>query len=53
MHVRYADVECPTCHAFPTFPCTTYTGYNYRFRYTHAAREEAWWVRHRDTARFK
>jgi hypothetical protein len=52
MHVKYADVPCPTCGAYPTRPCTTFTGYNYRFKYTHALRERLWWVHHRDTARF-
>ena len=52
MHVRYADVQCPTCGAIPTRPCHTFTGYNYHFKYTHALRERLWWLSHRDTARF-
>jgi hypothetical protein len=47
MHVRYADVYCPTCNAGPTHPCRTSSGYDYQFKYTHAAREQEWWRRNR------
>lgn len=43
IHIAYANVVCPTCGQQVTRPCRAATGYNYDFRYTHAARRRLWW----------
>jgi len=49
--IKYANVPCPTCGASVLQPCRAETGYNYNFKYTHAARIRVWFYSERRRGR--